>query len=93
VGKGAVYTAFHAVFGILKIAAALLPQGIEGAVAEQAVEILLRNASVTGEIFTFFILEELVVFHSSSTDLSWLRAAKNLLFCHAAGQDPSLCSG
>jgi hypothetical protein len=58
VGHAAAGTILNAVLGIDKITAALVPQGIQGAVAEQAVELLRAGCVVAGEKLTFFMLEK-----------------------------------
>ena len=50
-------------FGVSEITAALITQGIEGAIAEQATEIFRIYAFVAGKIFAGCILEEIVVCH------------------------------
>ena len=50
----------------MKISAAILSQGIQGAIAEKAVKILDLDPLMAGEIFTFTILEKLVMFHSQA---------------------------
>ena len=68
VGKGTALTAFDALFRIHIAAPALLTQRIQGAVAKQAVEILLRDALMAGEELTVPVLEKgIVLFHLSST--------------------------
>ena len=46
-----------------KAAAAFIAEGIQGAVAEQAVEILLVSALMAWEIFTFPVLKKVVICH------------------------------
>ena len=54
----------NSLFCIGKISSAFISQGIEGAIAEQAAEILRVCALVAGEIFAGAVLEEIVVCHS-----------------------------
>ena len=50
-------------FGVGEIAAAVFAQGVEGAVAEDAGEGLRVGIFVTGEVFTGFVLEKVVICH------------------------------
>jgi hypothetical protein len=52
-----------AVIRIKKVASAAVAQGIEGAVAEQTVEVFRVRAGMTGEVFTLLILEKIVMAH------------------------------
>ena len=61
VGFCAAGAVFDAVFCISKAAATLIPQGIQGAEAEQAVEVLFFPTLMTGELLAFSVLEELMV--------------------------------
>ena len=63
VGAQAVGAVFDAGFGVGKIAAAVVAQGVEGAVAEDAGEGLRVGVLVAGEVFTLFVLEKIVVGH------------------------------
>ena len=47
-------------FGIAEVAAAVFAQGVEGAVAEDAAKGLRVGVLMAGEVFTFFVLEEVV---------------------------------
>ena len=62
VREGAALAALDAAVGIDERPAAVLAQGVERAIAKQAVEVLLRHAPVAGEIFAVPILKELIVF-------------------------------
>ena len=62
-GFGTVAAVLDAVFKKSKVTTAAASQGIERTKAEQAIKIRLRNALMTGEIFTIFILAEFVMFH------------------------------
>jgi len=61
VRTAAVHAVLYTLFGIGKIASAFRPQEIEGAVAEQTVEVIFLYAAVTGEVFTFFVLKKLII--------------------------------
>jgi hypothetical protein len=61
VRPAAAYAVFYAAFGVRKVASAAVSCKIQRAVAEKAVEILLRNALVAGKIFAFFVLEKLEI--------------------------------
>ena len=52
-----------AVISINKLASAAVAQGIEGAVAEQTVEVFRVRAGMTGEVFALLILEKIVMAH------------------------------
>ena len=54
---------FDTVFGVGEIAAAILTQSVEGAVAEDAGEALRIGILVAGEVFTLLVLEKVVVWH------------------------------
>ena len=60
-GKGAAGAVLVALFSIPEMAAAVLAQGVQGAVAEQAVEPVGIINPVAGEVFAFPILEKGVV--------------------------------
>jgi hypothetical protein len=49
--------------GICKITAAFVAKGVQGAEAEQAVEVFPVRSFMAGEIFTSLVLEKFVVFH------------------------------
>ena len=53
-----------AVFQIGEAAAAFVPQGVQGAVAEQAAKGAFVLYLMAGEVFTFFVLKKIVVGHS-----------------------------
>ena len=57
-------TILDTLFGISKITSALICQGIQGAVTEQAAEIFRILALVAGKVFAGTVLEEIVVCHS-----------------------------
>lgn len=59
--KGTICADLVAIFVIPAVSAALLAQRVQGAIAEQAVELRLINAPVTGKIPAFPVLEELMV--------------------------------
>ena len=63
VGAQAAGAVLDAGFGVGKIAAAVVAQGVEGAVAEDAGEGLRVGVLVTGEVFTLLVLEKIVVGH------------------------------
>ena len=54
---------FDTVFGVGEIAAAILTQSVEGAVAEDAAKSFRVGILVAGEVFTGFVLEKVVVWH------------------------------
>ena len=58
---GAVHAAFQSAFGAGEIAAALLAQHVQRAVAEQAVKVFFGNALMAGEVFALAVLEKRVV--------------------------------
>ena len=64
VGAQAAGAILDAVLRICKAAAALIPQGIQGAEAKQAIEILRVCAFMARKIFAFPILEKFIVFHN-----------------------------
>ena len=53
VGHPAVFTVFYTFVRVGEITAAVLAEGVEGAVAEKAVEVLFLYALVAGEAFAF----------------------------------------
>jgi hypothetical protein len=61
VGKDAARAILVALFRIPEIAAAALAQRVQGAVAKEAVEAVRVIDPVTGEIFTFPVLEKGIV--------------------------------
>ena len=63
VGAQAAGAVFDAGFGIGEIAAAVVAQGIEGAVAEDAGEGLRVGVLVAGEVFAGFVLKKVVICH------------------------------
>jgi len=66
-------TVFDAVFPEFKIAAAFFAQCIQGTVAEQTVELFLRDTLVAGEIFTVRVAEKMaVVFQLHFSDISFV---------------------
>ena len=62
VGKQAKGTVFAAGGKIPEIAAAFFSQGIQGAIAEQAVEVIRIRALMAGEVFTVFVAEIRIFF-------------------------------
>ena len=60
VGTQARGAVFDAVRGIDEIAAAVFPQGVEGAVAEEAGEGVRIGILVAGEVFAIAVLKEIV---------------------------------
>ena len=54
---------FVAILGILEITAAILPKGIQGAVAENTAETFRISTGMAGKIFTFPILEKIIMCH------------------------------
>ncbi len=62
-GPQAARAVLDAVFGVGEIAAAVFAQGVEGAVAEDAAEGFWVGVGVAGKVFTFPVLEEIVVWH------------------------------
>ena len=66
VGPQAGRAIFDAAVGICKITAAFVAQGVQGAEAEQAVEVFPVSPLMAGEIFTFQVLKKFIVFHCCS---------------------------
>jgi len=64
VGPQASAAVLDAAFCIGKAAATVLPQGIQGAKAEQAAEGIRVCSPMAGVIFTVLILEEIIMRHS-----------------------------
>ena len=62
-GLQAIGAILNAIGQIPECAAALVTQGIKGAIAEQAIKILRVRALMAGEIFTFPVLKEIVITH------------------------------
>ena len=62
-GAETVGAVLDAVGQVAETAATLIPQGVQGAIAEQAVKILRVCPGMTGEIFTFPILKKIVMAH------------------------------
>ena len=62
-GPEAPGTVLDALFRIAEIAAAAIPQGIQGAVAENAAKGLGICTLVTGEVFTFPMLKKIIICH------------------------------
>ena len=69
VRERALFAALDPGFGIPAVPAALFPERVERAPAEQAVELLFRNASVTGKVLACTVLHESILFflHLSSS--------------------------
>ena len=63
VGAQALGTILDAIVCIGELTAAFVTQGVEGAVTEQAAESFRVCIFVTGEIFTFLVLEKIIVGH------------------------------
>ena len=63
VGQKAVGAIFDPCIGVCEIPTALIFQCIEGAVAEKAVKGVTIRFFVTWEVFAFFVLKELIIFH------------------------------
>ena len=93
VGNHAVTAVLDPVFGILEVTAALVLQCIQRAVAEQTVEVVRILGLVTGEKFTFFVIDEgeilpFPVFSHDSTSLCCVCsvcATVSVLFLKNAG--------
>ena len=66
-GSQAIGAVLDAVFGVGEIAAAIFAQGVEGAVAEDAGEGRPVGAGVAGEVFTFPVLEKIIVCHGDTS--------------------------
>jgi hypothetical protein len=64
VGTEAIGAVLDAVFSVSKAAAAVFPQGVKGAIAEDTAETLRISSLVAGEIFTFPILKKIVMTHN-----------------------------
>jgi hypothetical protein len=56
-----------AVFGVGEGTAAPVAQGIQGAEAEQAAELLRISPGVAGKILAFFMLKKIVIRHNDSS--------------------------
>lgn len=63
VGNQAVRAVLNTVFRIGKVAAAVLPQGIQGTVTEQAAKICRILSLMAGKVFTIPVLEEIIATH------------------------------
>lgn len=61
-GKAAFAAVLDAFFGIVKIPSALVAQGVQRTVAEQAVKIFRVICFVTGKVFTVLMAEKGVLF-------------------------------
>ncbi len=62
-GLQTVRTILDATFQIDVIATAFIAKGIEGAVAEHTAECFWICVGMAGEIFTFFVLVKIVMYH------------------------------
>ena len=60
-GKGAVRAVLDPVFGIGAVAAAFSAQRIKRAIAEQTIELVLRDVCVAGKVFALPILKKTVM--------------------------------
>jgi urea transporter len=69
VGHKAIRAILNAIFGIGAVAAAILAQGIQRTIAEQAVKILGFSGLMTGKILTFLILKKFIMFHISTPSM------------------------
>ena len=63
VGPQAVGAVFDTLLRVAEIATALVSQGIQGAVAEQAAEAFRVGPGVAGKVFTFPVLKKIVMGH------------------------------
>ena len=63
VGNQAVRAVLNAVFRISKVAAAVLPQGIQGTVTEQTAKICRILSLMAWKVFTIPVLEEIIATH------------------------------
>ena len=63
VGPQAVGAVFDTLLRVAEIAAALISQGIQGAVAEHTAKVLRVSTLVAGKIFTFPILIKIIMAH------------------------------
>lgn len=63
VGNQAVGAVLNTVFRISKVTAAVLPQGIQGTVTEQAAKICRILSLMAGKVFTIPVLEEIIATH------------------------------
>jgi len=63
VGPQAIGAVLDAAFRIAEIAAALVPQSIQGAVAKQATESFWIRTGMAGKILTFPVLEKVIMGH------------------------------
>jgi hypothetical protein len=72
VGLQALGAILDAIFRVCKAAAALVAQGVQGTIAEQAAEGFRVSAWMAGEIFAFLVLEKIIVGHSLFLHLYFL---------------------
>ena len=63
VGYKATGAILNPTLGIAEISSAFVPQGIQGAIAKQAVKIFSFFAIMAGKIFTFPVLKKLIMLH------------------------------
>jgi hypothetical protein len=62
-GAQAGRTILDSLLGVGKITTASISQSVQGAIAKHAAKAFRICALVTGKIFTFFILEEIIICH------------------------------
>jgi hypothetical protein len=63
-GLQTIGTIFNTLLGISKAAAAVFTQAVQRAVTEQATESCGVCLIMTGKIFTFFVLKNIVIWHN-----------------------------
>ena len=62
-GAQTIGAVFDSLFGIPEAAAAVFSQAVQGAVAEEAAESFRICTGMTGKIFAFLILKEIIICH------------------------------
>ena len=63
-GLQAIRAVLYSLFRIGEIAAAAIPQGVQGAVTKQAAKVLRIRAPVAGKVLAVLILKKIVICHS-----------------------------
>ena len=63
VGDHAVGAILDALFGISEIATTIASQGIQGAITEHAAKCFLISSGMARKIFTFPVLEKIIMLH------------------------------
>ena len=68
-GAQAAGAVLDSLFVIGKAAAAVIPQGIQGAIAKQAAELLRVRPGMAGKILTFLVLKKIIMAHIATSFL------------------------